>query len=302
MIQFANKAMVSELKKIWKECFHDEDSYINFFFCEYFNDKTTLVYMEDEKPVSMLTLMPAKLHERTGIREVYYVYAVATLPEAQGRGYSSKLLYYANEITKNATFLQPATKELESFYEKKGYLPTIARKSCVVTEKQLEELEHDRLELEDISDSELKVASLLREDRKPAIHELMIRELTKEDSGLYKKIRDYKLSSVGYIEWEESVLAYAIKENALTGGKTLLIDDRYVAMVREYEGILYIREHTMPSDMVLKLAKQLLAKSSASECSIHLIRTDSLQVKDEQIVMSCFEVEKGNGYFNLAFE
>lgn len=288
MIQFADFTMIEQLKKIWKECFHDEDSYIDFFFREFFNEKTTLVYLLDGTPVSMLTLMPAKLHEKSGIRNVYYIYAVATLPEAQGKGYSSKLLNYANEVTKNSTFLQPATKELENFYERNGYSEVIIRRTSTLSQEQL------RLEE---NETKLKVATILADKR-----EFSIKELSEKDSQLYKKIRDKHLSDNGYIEWEEPVLAYAMKENAFTGGKTLLIDDMYVLMIREYEGVLHIREHTMPSDMIIKLARQLLVDYDVQECSIHLNLSDNLHVDKTQTIMSRFKVEQGKGYFSLAFE
>lgn len=298
MIQFADNTMVIELKNIWKECFHDEDSYIDFFFREYFSDESTLVYLIDGKPVSMLTLMPARLHEKEDLQKVYYIYAVATLPEARGKGYSSMLLDYANEITSNATFLQPATKKLERFYERNGYSPTIIRKMIHIEKEQLEKDEK--------SEAELKAATL--SSKRPRF---AIKELSDRDCGLYKKIRDRWLSGNYYVEWEAPVLAYAIKENAFKGGKTLLVDDTYVVMIREYEDVLYIREHTMPSEMIVELARQLLTDSKAKECSIHLTQTDNLQAVElqrikttqtTQTIMSRFPVERGKGYFSLAFE
>lgn len=295
MIRFADNTMVTELKKIWKECFHDEDTYIDFFFREYFGDKSTLVYLIEGKPVSMLTLMPARLHGKTGIRNIYYIYAVATLPEARGKGYSSMLLDYSNEITNNATFLQPATKELEHFYERNGYSSTISRKMVRINKEQQE--------IDDKSQSELKAATISSKDTRYAI-----KELSDRDSSLYKNIRDRQLSCEYYIEWEEPELAYAIKENAFTGGKTLLIDETYIVMVREYEDVLYIREHTMPSDMIVEFAKQLLVDSNAKECSIHLTPIDNVQeaelqgIQTTQTIMSRFPVERGKGYFCLAFE
>lgn len=295
MIKFADKTMIKQLKKIWMECFHDEDSYIDFFFQEYFNDKSTLVYLMDGKPVSMLTLMPAKLHEKKNLRNIYYIYAVATLPEARGKGYSSRLLDYANEITHNATFLQPATKELENFYERNGYYTTIIRNMILVNKEQLA--------IDSKPQAELKAATVL-----PKRLRFAIKELSERDSGLYKKIRDQRLSEEYYVEWEESELAYAIKENAFTGGKTLLVNEEYVVMVREFEEVLYIREHTMPSDMIMDFAKELLKDNNAKKCSIHMIRTDNVQITEllgiqtKQPIMSSFPVERGKGYFSLAFE
>ena len=134
MIQFADRTMLQHLKLIWKECFHDPDEYIDFFFKSYFNTRTTLVYCINKIPVSMLTLMPANLYSSESITKIYYIYAVATLPSCQGKGYSSKLLQYANEITNTATFLQPANKDLERFYQRNGYQISVNRRITNITD------------------------------------------------------------------------------------------------------------------------------------------------------------------------
>lgn len=284
MIQFADKTMVQDLKLIWKECFHDPDEYINFFFESYYGEQTTLVYCIEERPISMLTLMPANLHTSDGVREIAYIYAVATLPSYQGKGYSSKLLEYANEITNGETFLQPATTELEQFYLKNGYQKSlyrfIAKRSDMIG-----------------SDSELQVATVSDEN---TVYQ--IRELHKNDSELYTRKRDEFFEREGYIAWQENVIAFAIAENEFTGGKTLLINDEYLLMYRAYEGILYIREYTMPEDMLLEFIRSIPESKHCKEWRVYLNRYEENKCSKKQVIMSTFPISTQDGYFNLAFE
>ena len=59
-ITFAKMEWIPQLKQIWKECFHDEDSYIDFYFMNRFTEENMLVWLEDKLPVAMAS--PFTLH------------------------------------------------------------------------------------------------------------------------------------------------------------------------------------------------------------------------------------------------
>ncbi|WP_167958883.1 GNAT family N-acetyltransferase [Anaerosporobacter faecicola] len=295
MIQFATKAMIGQLKKIWSICFGDEDSYINFFFQEYFSEQTTLVYLEEEQPVSMLTLMPAYVWELMGKKKKsYYVYAVATLPEYRGKQYSSKLLEYANSWSDFATFLEPATEELILFYKKNGYEPCLYKQSYRMTREEVTR----SIQVQE----ELQVAQVSRKQSLQLVADLSIQELTEQDAACYKRIRDQALGRPGYVEWGTELLAYAIKENAFTGGKTYLIDNMYIAMVREYEGVLYVREHTMPRERLFACIEQISKSRSWDFCQITEPFSYEKEDLQKQVILSNFKIPYKEGYFSLAFE
>lgn len=122
-------AAVEQMKKIWRECFDAEDAYLDRYFSLRYQPEQTLVYREDEAVLGMLTILPCTYRAVCGekIKEYQggYLFAVATLPQAQGRGISTKLLSYADEAMKaqgkDLALLAPAEPRLYSFYQKRGY-------------------------------------------------------------------------------------------------------------------------------------------------------------------------------------
>lgn len=127
MITFAMNSDVPILKKIWKEIFHDEDWYLDDFFCTYFKEgKSCLVWKEDEKIVAMLHMIPYTYricsHED---KNTIYLYALATLEEYRGMGIMDALILEAFERAddsgKVSFLLIAASEELISYYKKRGF-------------------------------------------------------------------------------------------------------------------------------------------------------------------------------------
>ena len=125
MISFACKKDIPALKKIWKECFQDPDQYIDFCFDFLFEHAKAVAYYQDKTPVSMLFLIPLPLQTPNGMQKASYIYAVATLPQEQGKGYSSQVLNFAHQFLKEDGYelaiLVPAEQSLFSYYSARGY-------------------------------------------------------------------------------------------------------------------------------------------------------------------------------------
>lgn len=118
---------VPALREIWAECFGDSEVYLDFYFRNRFIPEDTLIVREEGKPVAMLTLMNVTANGRKG----FYIYAVATLPDFQGRGLQRKLSRYAEEIMRQrgGSFccLVPGEESLFGFYEKLGFRRAFTR-------------------------------------------------------------------------------------------------------------------------------------------------------------------------------
>ena len=118
---------IPALIAIWRECFGDEEDYLDFYFRNRFVPEDTLLVREDGAPVAMLTLMNVTRNGKSG----FYIYAVATLPACQGRGLQRRLSSWAEEIMRQrgGSFccLVPAEEYLFRFYEKLGFRPGFAR-------------------------------------------------------------------------------------------------------------------------------------------------------------------------------
>lgn len=121
MLDFAKPEDRDDLKVLWLTCFGGPQSYIDFYYDRRFVPEDTLVWRENDRPVSMMTLMRIRKNGEEGA----YVYAVATLPEFRGRGLMTRLDQWSQGIMKERgmTFsaLVPAEPGLFPMYEKLGY-------------------------------------------------------------------------------------------------------------------------------------------------------------------------------------
>lgn len=125
-----DKDEVEQMKQIWRECFEAEDAYLNLYFSLLYCPEQTLVYQQDGQVLGMLTLLPCRYRVGERTLNARYLFAVATLPDAQGRQISTKLLAHADrEMQRQGTevaLLAPATAQLYDFYGKRGYTPWFA--------------------------------------------------------------------------------------------------------------------------------------------------------------------------------
>lgn len=112
----------TQLIKLWKICFDDDDELIDEFLsaCDY---KNILVYREEKNVVSVLYMVPMNHGETV------YFYALGTLPEFRNKGIMGILIRKALDICRNNgakfAFLIPAEESLEKYYEKFGFFGRI---------------------------------------------------------------------------------------------------------------------------------------------------------------------------------
>jgi predicted acetyltransferase len=120
MIQYSEQKYIPELKTLWKKCFpQDDDEYIAFYFAEIYKNDESLIYLEDEKPIAFLQMIP--------YRKGGYLSGVMTNSEYRNRGISSQIIRKSfSEMEEKGyeyTFLIPQEEWLTKFYEKFGYVP-----------------------------------------------------------------------------------------------------------------------------------------------------------------------------------
>lgn len=132
-LRFAASADVSALRRNWRACFGDDDTYLDFFFARRFRAADTPVLTADGTVVSQLFLLPAKLRDAAGeMHDVRYLFAAATHPDHRGRGCMARLLRFAAEAARNASAegiaLQPGEESLYAYYAQFGYRPAFRRR------------------------------------------------------------------------------------------------------------------------------------------------------------------------------
>lgn len=81
------------------------------------------------KLVSMLFALPYPIVTGEGVREAYYVYAVATAREYRGKGYAKRLLAEVASRGK-PVFLRPMSPSLFDFYKSAGFTPFSPFEEC----------------------------------------------------------------------------------------------------------------------------------------------------------------------------
>lgn len=146
MILFAEERHKEQIAVLWNEAFGDSCKDVLKYLevlLKYF-----VVFEEEGRVYGMLALLPVRLGEKKG----RYVYAVATLKEARGRGISTELLNFAKKFIKQASedflVLVPQSESLFDFYKKRGFKAF----SCVGTgEAFFNEIEDVKIYISEIT-------------------------------------------------------------------------------------------------------------------------------------------------------
>ena len=113
--------------QIWSKCFGENDLSIYPFLSRYYFNHCSLSEKVDGKVVSMVFMIPCQTELGLGA----YLYGIATDPEFQHQGISTRLIHKMLEKCKDNgytfSFLIPAEKELIGFYSRFGYQVTNTR-------------------------------------------------------------------------------------------------------------------------------------------------------------------------------
>ncbi|MDD3168368.1 MAG: GNAT family N-acetyltransferase [Eubacteriales bacterium] len=144
-MRHAKKEDLKELKEIWKLAFGDEDRFINLYFQSRDWSSETAVLLVDGRIVSMQTVIPVHLiGEDGGKSSAAMLYAVATHPDFQKRGFADQLIGFSNQTLLSEgisiTVLVPATEELFRFYGKRGYHKGFYIREAVLSRADIEAL------------------------------------------------------------------------------------------------------------------------------------------------------------------
>ena len=146
--RLVKKEDLNDLKEMWKLSFGDPDSFIDLYFQSRDWLTETAVVLEDGKAVSMVTMIPVDLVDESGMMcSASMIYAVATHPGFQKRGFSGHLIGFCNDYLQSngvtATLLVPASEDLFRFYGKHGYRNRFYVREAVINREEIEKLQND---------------------------------------------------------------------------------------------------------------------------------------------------------------
>lgn len=224
-ISLASPSLEGSLRSLWQRVFHDESDYLDLFFSHCFYPEHTVVAAENDTVLSALYLLPMTVRIKEKRFPAAYIYAVATLPEAQGRGLSSRVLEETHRMLKaNGTALSllvPAEKSLFDFYGARGFETLFYRRTAEKTVTAAEPL-------------------VLKKNALPELR--MVREAFFSDCTVFGS-------------YDPDALFYREAENAFLGGETLAFQSEGktgYAVCTPLSDCLLIRELAAePTDRVL---------------------------------------------------
>lgn len=120
-IGYPKKEDRERIRFLWKYCFGDSDTFLDYFFEKYYKEENTPCIIEDGKIVSDLMIFPHSIMNNGKEIKAAYIAGVVTDPIYRGSGKITALISYLEERLRNegydAYFLIPFNF---SFYRKYG--------------------------------------------------------------------------------------------------------------------------------------------------------------------------------------
>lgn len=289
-IMYAKRNMIPHLKRMWKECFGDEDAYIDFYFKYRFTENNMLVYMIDNHPVSMISMLTAQVLIDNILQEIRYIYAVATLPEYQKQGYAKALILAGKKKLQVPFVLEPAGEKLVAYYQNMGF-----KISFFVEEVY-------RL-----------VENMKMYEAKPLYH---IGKITPLE---YKRLRDAFFWQEGYVCWDEEAIRYVLQENRFVGGNSykITIEDKEYMLLGRIDADTYeVIETTLEGELLEQIVEELADQNDCIQIVVRQqTRDKSLQMQELEVAqkenvtsrtrplgMVLGDVPLEAGYLNLTLE
>lgn len=238
-IRLVKKEDLNDLNEIWKLSFGDPDSFINLYFETRDWLYETAVLLEGGKAVSMVTMIPVDLTDEGGDRcSASMIYAVATHPGFQKRGFSGRLIGFCNDYLLSngvaATLLVPASEDLFRFYGKLGYRNGFFVREAVLSRDEIEKL--------------------TEKDPTPC-------RITAAEPAEYNRIRSRFLNGQAYLDYRDDEILFQKRLARMSGADLLAVEIggaegcAYAERISQEEVI--VKEFLLPDRFLASALKEL---------------------------------------------
>ncbi|GAB6180760.1 GNAT family N-acetyltransferase [Desulfotomaculum defluvii] len=243
----AKKGDLSRQKEIWKLSFGDPQDYIDFYFDHRYKEDETLLLLEDGEVASMLTMIPVKtMTSQNHSFNTAMLYAIATHPLKQNRGYSTVLMdqsmQYLKANKQEISIVVPAAEQLFDFYGKRGYQIGFYIREVLLTRKMIDSLSIDR-------PCKVTISSISPEE--------------------YNLRRNQQLRNKLYIAYADRDIAYQKKLSRLSGANIYGVDCENIqgclAIERVNSHRVLIKEILVPDGAINGVIKLLAQHMNAEE-------------------------------------
>lgn len=247
-LRLANKNDTEQQKNIWKLCFGDPDSFIELYFSDRYKADETALLLHNGHIASMLAMLPANVVNSGGERHnAAILYAIATHPKYQGRGYAGRLIEFSNGLLagKNIqiSILTPAGESLYQYYQRLGFKTGFY-----------------------LNETVLSSAELLTDTKKPSRGGFIVYSVKAHD---YNRRREMLLAGKPYLSYNDEEIAYQKMLSIKSGADIYALDCENVqgcaAVERINSDTVLVKEILLPpgyiSDGINQVAGLLPAKS-----------------------------------------
>lgn len=121
-----------QVKYLWKYCFFEEKSYLQWVFGERYAAENTVVASECGTVVGALQLVSCALRVMGSVQPCYYIAGVSVLPQYRGRGTAYAMMEFAERVAAQREIsLLLLVPSVDGYYERFGYV------NCAVKEEYM---------------------------------------------------------------------------------------------------------------------------------------------------------------------
>lgn len=220
----------SQIIDIWRTVFTNDNIYLSLVLHDLLPCCETFIYEEQGNILSVATLIPTNLKWEEGgsVQTLpgYYLYGVATLPEARGQGLSRHIVkaIVSKSIASHKKFIitRPAEPSLFQFYKSQGF--SVEYKKCTILLPSIPIINRTKHQLTGIKLKRMREVFFIHKENKPlfcwstkilthAINTILL------DSGeayhfRYKNAKQYLISVPLYNSKGEATGKYKIEESS----------------------------------------------------------------------------------------
>ncbi len=229
-IQTAKKSDEQEIRRLWKDCFDDDDSYLDLYFQNHTNFEQIILLKLDGNIIGMIHQLPCKIING---KDALYWYAVGIAPNFRNKGYFK---HFCSEVLKQnqkngfSNVCQPI-KGLEAVYQKLGFCYAYFAKETSFFGNSS-------------SDPIIKLQKAVPED--------------------FNMIALEK----GSVSWDANHIKYALTENLFCEGKNLKFqyqEKNYVFMAIKKDDSFLLDHTNIPPDVAASVQNSILKKLGCSQ-------------------------------------
>jgi len=245
--RLAQKGETARQKEIWKLCFGDPVSFIDFYYANRYKEDETAVLLHDGEIAAMLTMIPVTTvtSDQRSVSTTM-LYGIATHPAYQHKGFATQLMDFSNQYLKERknelSVLVPANTKLFDYYRKQGYQDGFYIREALLTQEKIERLPMGRS------------------------CQCTISPITPEE---YNHRRKSQLSGRVYISYHDEDIAYQKRLSQLSGAEIYALDMEDVEGCLTVERIssdkVLIKELLLPEEYSYSVIKQIAQQLSAQD-------------------------------------